>query len=67
MHYHKLIPPPRLLIRRTAAHAMLGTGVFARLETAGWIVPVSTYNQPDFFSVEQIGAALRRMDSETLP
>jgi len=67
MHYHKLIPPPNLLIRRIAAQAMLDAGLFARLENAGWIVPVSTYNQPDFFTVSQLGAALRRMDSEKLP
>ena len=67
MHYHKLIPPPRLLIRRATAHTMLDTGVFARLETAGWIVPVANYHQPDFFAVDQLGAALRRMDAESLP
>jgi len=67
MHYFKLIPPPNLLIRGAAARVMLESGVFARLETAGWIVPVTPYHQPDFFTVAELGAALRRMDSERLP
>jgi hypothetical protein len=67
MHYFKIIPPPNLLIRRAFAQVMLETGVFARLESAGWIVPVSNYHQPDFFVVAELGTALRRMELEKLP
>jgi hypothetical protein len=71
MRHHVISPVPKLLVRRAGAEAALEhAGILTKMEAAGWIRPVHVEggekNRYDFFSVEQLTRAVRRLEKEPL-
>lgn len=71
MKYHEISRPPKLIVRRTTVPAMFeDAGILERMERHGWVRPIDRARKKcdtDKFSVSQLEAAAKRMETEPLP
>jgi hypothetical protein len=66
--FSEILKRPKLTVRRSGLAEMFESKTLPRqLEESGWIRPCWSDGITDFFSVEELEAATRRLTKEQLP
>lgn len=68
MKFSEVLKRPKLTVRRSALPEMFESKSLPKqLEDSGWIKPVWSDGITDFFAVEELETAVRRLTKEALP